>query len=155
MDPVSRRFMWNLISGVGKEKAIILTTHSMEEGDALCNRIGILNRGQLRCLGSPQHLKSKFGSGYNVQIKTSDPKNMESIKEFATANFSGAKLIEYHGQLQTYSLPAEDLSLSRIFKVLETNRSKLLIDEYSVSQSSLEQIFLKMSKSQAVDDTFN
>lgn len=38
MDPVARRFMWNLISGVAREKAIILTTHSMEEADALCNR---------------------------------------------------------------------------------------------------------------------
>lgn len=51
MDPVSRRFMWNLISEISKDRAVVLTSHFMEECDALCTRIGILNRGKLKCLG--------------------------------------------------------------------------------------------------------
>ena len=42
---------------------VILTSHSMEECEALCSRIGILAAGKLRCLGSVQHLKSRFGAG--------------------------------------------------------------------------------------------
>ena len=51
MDPVSRRFMWNIISEITKDRAVILTSHFMEECDALCTRIGILHRGKLKCLG--------------------------------------------------------------------------------------------------------
>ncbi|OQR89087.1 ATP-binding Cassette (ABC) Superfamily, partial [Achlya hypogyna] len=59
MDPAARRAMWDVIVGVLSEKrcAVVLTTHSMEECQALCTRIGILVSGQLKCLGSAQHLK--------------------------------------------------------------------------------------------------
>jgi ABC-type multidrug transport system ATPase subunit len=42
----------------------------MEEAEALCTRIGVIVNGGLKCLGSTQHLKERFGSGYEVQIKT-------------------------------------------------------------------------------------
>lgn len=49
--------------------SIILTTHSMEECEALCPRIAIMANGRLRCLGSAQHLKTKFGQGFQVELK--------------------------------------------------------------------------------------
>eukprot|EP00484_Ammonia_sp_Unknown_P001929 CAMPEP_0197024090 /NCGR_PEP_ID=MMETSP1384-20130603/4736_1 /TAXON_ID=29189 /ORGANISM="Ammonia sp." /LENGTH=75 /DNA_ID=CAMNT_0042452427 /DNA_START=10 /DNA_END=233 /DNA_ORIENTATION=+ len=49
-------------------RAVILTTHSMEECEALCHRVGIMVNGQLSCIGSPQHLKSKFGKGYQLDV---------------------------------------------------------------------------------------
>lgn len=49
--------------------SVILTTHSMEECEALCPRIAIMANGRLRCLGSAQHLKNKFGQGYQVEMK--------------------------------------------------------------------------------------
>lgn len=49
--------------------SVVLTTHSMEECEALCPRIGIMANGRLRCLGSAQHLKNKFGQGYQVELK--------------------------------------------------------------------------------------
>jgi len=49
--------MWELISEVSKNRSTIITTHSMEEAEALCTRAGIMARGQLLCLGSVQHLK--------------------------------------------------------------------------------------------------
>jgi hypothetical protein len=45
-----------------------LTTHSMEEAEALCTRIGIMVKGQLQVIGTPQHLKEKFGSGYELIV---------------------------------------------------------------------------------------
>src|SRR3546814_19407879 len=73
MDPVARRFMWEVIARISTQdrtSSIILTTHSMEEAEALCGRIGIMVNGKLRCLGSPQHLKAKFGAGYEVDLRT-------------------------------------------------------------------------------------
>ncbi|RLN46989.1 hypothetical protein BBJ29_006669 [Phytophthora kernoviae] len=72
MDPVSRRFMWNVIAAIStqrKESTIILTTHSMEECEALCTRVGIMVGGRLRCLGSVQHLKNRFGDGLMLELK--------------------------------------------------------------------------------------
>lgn len=51
-------------------RAIVLTTHSMEEADVLGDRIAIMARGRLRCIGSSTHLKHRFGSGYQVQLHT-------------------------------------------------------------------------------------
>jgi ATP-binding cassette subfamily A (ABC1) protein 3 len=76
MDPVARRFMWNVISRIATERqqcSIILTTHSMEECEALCTRVGIMVGGRLRCLGPIQHLKNKFGRGFMAVVKLSHP----------------------------------------------------------------------------------
>ena len=89
MDPKARRFMWEIISRIstrGKNSAVILTTHSMEEAEALSTNMGIMVDGQFKCFGSKQHIKNKFGTGYQVEIKFRMPKNadvaekMEAIK---------------------------------------------------------------------------
>ncbi|KAF4321486.1 hypothetical protein JM18_003948 [Phytophthora kernoviae] len=80
VDPSSRRKMWDVIASVcaAKESSVILTTHSMEECEALCTRVGILVSGQLKCLGSVEHLKQKFGRGYIVEVKLREP-NSSSV----------------------------------------------------------------------------
>ena len=72
MDPETRRFMWDYIASVRDGRALILTTHSMEEADALCSNIGIMIRGQLRALGSSQELKSQHGEGFQCMIRLGD-----------------------------------------------------------------------------------
>ncbi|CAD8082367.1 unnamed protein product [Paramecium sonneborni] len=77
MDPEARRFMWNVISRIStqrKQSSIILTTHSMEEAEALSTKIAIQVDGNLRCFGSVQHVKNKYGQGYEVEIKLQKPK---------------------------------------------------------------------------------
>ena len=64
MDPHARRFMWTVISRIStlrKRSSVILTTHSMEEAEALSTKMGIMVNGELKCLGSVQHIKNKFG----------------------------------------------------------------------------------------------
>ncbi|RLN45763.1 hypothetical protein BBJ28_00008383, partial [Nothophytophthora sp. Chile5] len=75
VDPSSRRKMWDVIASVcaSKESCVVLTTHSMEECEALCTRVGILVDGKLKCLGSVEHLKQKFGRGYIVEVKLREP----------------------------------------------------------------------------------
>lgn len=61
------------MSTQGGKCSVILTTHSMEEAEALCTRIGVMVNGSLRCLGSGQHLKHRFGNGFEVNIRTAMP----------------------------------------------------------------------------------
>jgi ATP-binding cassette subfamily A (ABC1) protein 3 len=73
MDPEARRFMWSVVAKISQQKkksAVILTTHSMEEAEALSTKMGIMVKGGIfRCFGSSQHIKSKFGTGYEVEVK--------------------------------------------------------------------------------------
>lgn len=73
MDPEARRFMWKVIEKISKRdknSAIILSTHSMEEAEALSTKMGIMVRGGIfRCMGSSQHIKNKYASGYEIEIK--------------------------------------------------------------------------------------
>ncbi|EAR87981.2 ABC transporter family protein (macronuclear) [Tetrahymena thermophila SB210] len=72
MDPAARRFMWSVISNAStkrKKTSVILTTHSMEEAEALSSRMAIQVDGELKCIGTVPHIKYKFGIGYEVEIK--------------------------------------------------------------------------------------
>ncbi|KAG0722164.1 ATP-binding cassette sub-family A member 3 [Chionoecetes opilio] len=70
MDPVARRLLWDVLTSVRDGgRSIILTSHSMEECEALCTRLAIMVNGKFCCLGSPQHLKSKFSEGYSIIIR--------------------------------------------------------------------------------------
>eukprot|EP00488_Nonionellina_sp_1-RS-2012_P002160 TRINITY_DN403_c0_g1_i1.p1 TRINITY_DN403_c0_g1~~TRINITY_DN403_c0_g1_i1.p1 ORF type:complete len:155 (+),score=47.36 TRINITY_DN403_c0_g1_i1:357-821(+) len=90
MDPVSRRHMWEFISTTMSGRCVILTTHSMEECEALCKRLGIMVNGQLRCIGKPQELKAKFGKGYQLDItlhQDVDDTNITQLEEQLSAQF--------------------------------------------------------------------
>jgi ABC-type multidrug transport system ATPase subunit len=66
MDPISRRYVWDIIQEAKKGRAIVLTTHSMEEADILGDRIAIMARGKIRAIGTSVRLKQKFGAGYQA-----------------------------------------------------------------------------------------
>lgn len=76
LSPETRREIWKIIEtrkrrsrhlkGVGK--SIVITTHSMEEADTLCDRIAILAAGGLQCVGSSSHLKQRFGEGFKLTL---------------------------------------------------------------------------------------
>ncbi|XP_042235284.1 phospholipid-transporting ATPase ABCA3-like [Homarus americanus] len=70
VDPASRRRVWTAIrQAINNGQSVVLTSHSMEECEALCSRIIIMSRGSLRCVGTTGHLKAKFGQGYSLQVK--------------------------------------------------------------------------------------
>lgn len=77
MDPEARRFMWTVVERISqrdKQSACILTTHSMEEAEALSTKMGIMVRGGIfKCYGSSQHIKNKYGTGYECEIKIKKP----------------------------------------------------------------------------------
>merc|ERR1719460_169161 len=72
MDPEARRLMWNVISEIAntrKQATVVLTTHSMEECEALCNRITIMVNGSFRCIGTHKEVKDLYGAGRQLTIK--------------------------------------------------------------------------------------
>ncbi|OWZ22804.1 ABCA1 lipid exporter [Phytophthora megakarya] len=228
MDPVSRRFMWDVIADIstrGKESTIVLTTHSMEECEALCSRVGIMVGGRLRCLGSVQHLKSRFGDGLVFDVKLDmpsadeleylvqhifgngsefvSPVELESkclafgnadladrINATHPTGYSLAAAIERDGfiraeafcswcveetrfnDLNDYLVRAigaeqvvvmerqndfarfkvrshnNEVKLSKMFALVEDVKTKMHIREYSVSQTTLEQIFNSFASQQ-------
>jgi len=81
MDPEARRFMWNVVSKVSKlsgRSSIILTTHSMEEAEALSSKLAIMVEGEFKCIGPVTSLKERFGKGYEIECKIRDP-SMEEL----------------------------------------------------------------------------
>ena len=75
MDPITRRHVWDIIEDAKKGRAIILTTHSMEEADILSDRIGIMAKGRLRCIGTSIRLKSRFGTGFIANVSFAGSNN--------------------------------------------------------------------------------
>ncbi|XP_038625429.1 phospholipid-transporting ATPase ABCA1 [Tachyglossus aculeatus] len=154
MDPKARRFLWNCALSVIKEgRSVVLTSHSMEECEALCTRMAIMVNGRFRCLGSVQHLKNRFGDGYTivVRIAGSSP-DLKPVQEFFGLAFPGSVLKEKHRNMLQYQLPSSLSSLARIFSILSQNKKRLHIEDYSVSQTTLDQVFVNFAKDQSDDD---
>jgi ABC-type multidrug transport system ATPase subunit len=211
----ARRFMWDIIADIctrRRETTVILTTHNMEECEALCTRVGIMVGGTMRCLGSVTHLRARYGRGYQLEIKLADPEPAATFAlmrehcinadaaltlqeavalcsqlgnpsiagaispqgsgnalhqslanglcsgrffvdwflsqasaamtlEFIASTFLGQKVLERHEQVIRFNLPADGHALGAIFGTIEGARSKLGIAEYTVSQTTLEQVF--------------
>jgi ABC-type multidrug transport system ATPase subunit len=68
MDPTARRDTWDMIKEFKEDRIVILTTHYMDEADALGDRIAIMSKGKLRCCGTSLFLKKKYGLGTIVEI---------------------------------------------------------------------------------------
>jgi ATP-binding cassette, subfamily A (ABC1), member 3 len=239
VDPVARREIWQMVSDMvtggncppEERPSVILTTHSMEECEALCPNIGIMAGGKLRCLGSAQHLKSKFGQGYQVEMKikaveqsdsdylanyakiaaavgasttpaqeeeggivfyldlekskfalqsltnddylsgmiiqnnaqayivyreASSPTGvglheltnfatnelrMRSLNDFVAESYPNSLVRERQDQKARYEVSSQGVKIANIFASIEGNKDRLLVAEYGVSQTSLEQVF--------------
>jgi ABC-type multidrug transport system ATPase subunit len=68
LDPVNKRFIWNIIKKLKKGRSIILTSHSMDEVDFLSDRIGIIIKGELKCIGTSLELKDAYGGQYVLKL---------------------------------------------------------------------------------------
>jgi len=149
IDPVSRRYMWDFISETMAKRAVILTTHSMEECEALCSRIGIIGNGQLCCIGTSQHLKQRFGRGLQLHISTG-AQELGPAKDFILEHFPQATALEAYGNNLKYQIDTK-MSLPEVFTLIEKNREAANIAEYSVGQTTLEQIFLNFAKASELE----
>ena len=89
MDPEARRFMWSIIhktSKKGKKSSVIMTTHSMDEAETLCKRMGIMVNGEFVCLGKASQIKDKYGYGYEIDIRIKPMNEMQQSEYFNKLN---------------------------------------------------------------------
>uniref|UniRef100_A0AAQ6A9B3 ABC transporter domain-containing protein n=1 Tax=Amphiprion ocellaris TaxID=80972 RepID=A0AAQ6A9B3_AMPOC len=142
MDPKARRFLWDCILSVIKEgRSVILTSHSMEECEALCTRMAIMVNGRFKCLGSIQHLKNRFGDGYTVIVRVGGSRPaLKPVEDFLQVNFPGSVLKEKHHNTLQYQLPYTQGALTSIFNLFTSHQQRLHIEDYSVSQTTLDQV---------------
>ena len=105
VDPASRRKLWKIIRSVQRNgQAVILTSHSMEECDELCARLGIMVNGQFQCLGPTRYLKQKFGQGFTILVKLNTQgqtldesfSTMEFFKKHIINKFDGCLVKDEH-----------------------------------------------------------
>ncbi|KAM3868024.1 ATP-binding cassette sub-family A member 2 [Diretmus argenteus] len=150
MDPKARRFLWNLILDIIKTgRSVVLTSHSMEECEALCTRLGIMVNGRFKCLGSIQHLKNRFGDGYMITVRTKTSSSVKEVVRFFNRNFPEAVLKERHHTKVQYQLKSERISLAQVFSKMEQVVEVLGIEDYSVSQTTLDNVFVNFAKKQS------
>lgn len=91
MDPATKRNLWNFIIKLRNDgKSVVLTSHSIEECEALCTRMTVLVNGQCKCLGSSQHLKNKFCKGFELKIKAKSNANLNGVRNFVIHTFGNA-----------------------------------------------------------------
>ena len=145
LDPFNRRGLWELIRKFKKDRSIVLTTHFMEEADALSDRIAIMNHGQVKCCGSPIFLKNAFGSGYRLTLA----KNVKSFDETGfrelLSNHLDKFVIESNIAAElTVSIPFTlNSALPTLFTKMEANKNVLGIDGYGISSPTIEEVFIK------------
>ncbi|KAK6174033.1 hypothetical protein SNE40_017383 [Patella caerulea] len=155
VDPKARRQLWNVLSKVrASGKTLILTSHSMEECDALCTRVAIMVNGSFKCLGSPQHLKNKFGQGYTLicRMKTNEDDGVtspiEPLVQFVKSKFPTAIVFDDHQGYAHFQIPDNNIPLAGVFDVMEESKSEYSVEDYSVHQTTLEQVFLAFAGKQ-------
>lgn len=161
MDPITRRHVWDIIQDAKKGRAIILTTHSMEEADILSDRIAIMAKGRLRCIGTSIRLKSKFGTGFIVTVNFTGSNNGQSPlngdHEVASPHHDAVKQFfethldvlpkEENKAFLTYVIPHDrEAILKKFFVELQDREKELGIADIQVSLTTLEDVFLNIAK---------
>jgi ATP-binding cassette subfamily A (ABC1) protein 3 len=72
MDPEARRFMWAIIhklTSKSDKNCVIMTTHSMDEAETLCRRMGIMVNGEFVCMGTANYIKENYGYGFEIDVR--------------------------------------------------------------------------------------
>eukprot|EP00732_Lithocolla_globosa_P000357 Lithocolla_globosa_v1_NODE_102_length_6350_cov_93.725179.p1 type:complete len:962 gc:universal NODE_102_length_6350_cov_93.725179:3330-445(-) len=144
LDPEVRRLIWDIINNAKKDKTIVLTTHSMEEAEVLCQCIGIMAKGSLRCIGPQLKLKNKFGSGFKLHISGDSTHINESVKYVEAHLPEGFKKLDSYAGSTTYQFPANVDQVANLFEEMMKNHAENHIQEWGMSQTTLEEVFLKI-----------
>ena len=149
MDPMNKKFVWDMIHSLKEDACVVLTTHSMEEADALGDRIGIMSHGRLVALGTALQLKSQHGSGYRVKIVTTKPKD---VKDQVTSIVPSADLVDDSAGSLSYAIHKESMDqMPSLFRWVEENLGQegaddSIVTDWAVSNTTLEEVFIQLAR---------
>ncbi len=144
LDPQSRLLLWEFIRSLRdkEDKTIVLTTHAMEEADALSDRIAIIDHGKLLRVDTPEGLKKTLGKGDIVELQLLDPamnqKMLVQVKSIK--GIEGA--YELNGKIAVRALDAT----SKLPKIIcHIERAGGGVSDISVRRNSLEDVFVSLT----------
>lgn len=160
VDPRSRRRLWSTLIEFQQltKSAIVMTSHSMNECECLCDRVAIMVGGQFKVLGSIQYLRTKLSQGFSLVLKLK-PDNLKHVKDltrsselindYVKKSFSSSeiKLKDLHQTIIQYHIePSAELTWSKMLLLLEKAKLDLDLEDYQItSDASLESIFLSLA----------
>ncbi|XP_019102277.1 PREDICTED: ABC transporter A family member 4-like isoform X2 [Camelina sativa] len=145
LDPASRRSLWTAIKSAKQHTAIILTTHSMEEAEYLCDRLGIFVDGRLQCIGNPKELKGRYGGSCVLTMTTSSEheKDVEMLVQDVSLN---AKKIYHIAGTQKFEFPKEEVRISEVLQAVDKAKSNFKVFAWGIADTTLEDVFIKVAK---------
>ncbi|XP_049513422.1 phospholipid-transporting ATPase ABCA3-like [Dermacentor silvarum] len=154
----SRKRIINFICALQKvsKLSIVLSSHSLVDVEFLCNRIAILGGGHLQCLGSLAHLKEKFGKGYTISVKTYPDRKQDifyqrQVAEDVRKNFKEAELVHSYEGLLEFRMSQVRMLWSEMFERMARIKKRFKLQDFFITDTSLEQIFLSVTRKEASD----
>ena len=160
LDPVNRRFIWKMIKEIKKKSSVILTSHSMSEAEFLSDRICVIKKGKMQCIGSSLELKNIYGDGY-VLTFICEKDQQAKVKNIILGLNKDIKVLSDKGGNLIFSAGFDKIGeLGWFIKILNQDFSdekikelKGLVKECGIEQTSIEEIFLKIAKEEGEDIT--
>ncbi|KMR04580.1 atp-binding cassette sub-family a member 3 [Lasius niger] len=150
VDPAARRSLWNTLQACqAAGQAIILTSHSMEECEALCNRLVIMVRGELVCIGPSQELKQRFGAGYDIHIKLNPSRSNEDVENIKI-NIESTLTCDIRDDnlgLLAYHVTDCNTTWEKMYDTMKDLKQRYsCIEDYAVLSATLEQLFIQFAR---------
>ncbi len=144
LDPQARLLLWDFIRSLkDKEgKTIILTTHVMEEADALSDRIAIVDHGKLLQLDTPGNLKKTIGTGDIVELQLAEREKREIVRD-ALASIAGVEEIKDVGDKITIRALNAVRLLPEIIERVEARDAH--VSDMSIRENTLEDVFIYLT----------
>uniref|UniRef100_A0A1D1XY01 ABC transporter A family member 7 n=1 Tax=Anthurium amnicola TaxID=1678845 RepID=A0A1D1XY01_9ARAE len=146
LDPASRNNLWNVVKRAKQNRAIVLTTHSMEEAEVLCDRLGIFVDGSLQCIGNPNQLKGRYGGSY-VFTMTTGMEDEEEVEKLVRGLSTNAHRVYHISGTQKFEIPKSDVRIADVFQAVEDAKSKFPVQAWGLADTTLEDVFIKVARS--------
>ncbi|CAH2064994.1 unnamed protein product [Thlaspi arvense] len=148
LDPASRMNLWTVIKRAKTHTAIILTTHSMEEAEFLCDRLGIFVDGRLQCIGNPKVIKGRYGGSY-VFTMTTALENEKAVEMLIQDVSPNAKKLYHIAGTQKFEISKEEVRISEVFQAVEKAKSSFKVFAWGLADTTLEDVFIKVARTEA------
>eukprot|EP00474_Spongospora_subterranea_P004480 CRZ04938.1 hypothetical protein [Spongospora subterranea] len=145
LDPAARRNLWDVINKAKKKCAMLMTTHSMEEAENLCDSIAIFEAGKLQCIGSSSALKNRFESGYKITIACLNSKHDEAIVQLVKKLSDKAVVLNSLAGTLNFEVPISETKLSTVFREIDGASEQLGIIDWGICNTTLEEVFVRIA----------
>ncbi|KAL2938324.1 ABC transporter A family member 7 [Bienertia sinuspersici] len=154
LDPASRNNLWNVVTQAKQGRAIILTTHSMEEAEVLCDRIGIFVDGNMQCIGGPKQLKGRYGGSFVLTMTTSAEHELE-VETMVRSLSQNAQKIYHISGTQKFEIPKQEIRISDVFKAIEKLKKRFTVQAWGLADTTLEDVFIKVAREAQSSDVLS